>query len=57
MTTDPQHRTVTHEDGERLVVAIVERTPENEQLTDEEIVAGLDEWRRNHNHLHPVDDE
>ncbi|MFD8234027.1 hypothetical protein ACFV20_19365 [Streptomyces sp. NPDC059696] len=43
---DPKYRMVTHEDEDRRVTAIIERTPDNEQKTDAEIVARFDEWQR-----------
>ncbi|UOB09108.1 hypothetical protein MQE23_08585 [Streptomyces sp. HP-A2021] len=52
-----KYRMVTHEDGDRRVIAIIERTPDNEQKTDAEIVARLDQWTREQRHRGLVDDE
>jgi hypothetical protein len=54
---NPEYRTVTHEDGDTCIIAIVQRTPENDQLTDEEIVTGFDHWKREQRHLRAVDSE
>ncbi|MGW4042986.1 hypothetical protein [Streptomyces sp. NPDC004721] len=55
--SEPDHRIVTHEAGDHRLIAIVERTPENDQLSDEEIAARLREWKRKQRHLRVVDDE
>ncbi|CAM5250142.1 hypothetical protein SGLAM104S_01608 [Streptomyces glaucescens] len=56
--SDPKYRTVSHtiEADDTLYVAVVERTPENEQMSDEEIIKSLKIWEQDQ-HLHPVDDE
>lgn len=51
------HRIVTHETGGTRHIAAVRRTAENEQLTDEEIIAGLEEWKRERRHLRAADDD
>lgn len=53
----PEYRTVTHEQGDARFIAVVRRTPENDQMTDEEIVTGLEAWKRGQRHLKAVDDQ
>lgn len=54
---NPEHRIVTHEDGDTRVIAVLQRTAENDQLTDEEIVARFNAWKREQRHLRAVDSE
>lgn len=46
MTDNKTHRIVSHEtkDGTRTI-AVVHRTPETDQLTDDEIITQLEEWK------------
>jgi hypothetical protein len=50
------HRIVTHEAGDSRHIAVVRRSAENDQLSDEEIIAKLEEWKRK-GHLRAVDDD
>ena len=56
--TGDTHRIVSQdrEDGGRDI-AVVRRSEENDRLTDEEIIAELNEWKASRRHLHAVDDE
>lgn len=56
---DPdKYRTVTHavEADDTHYIVVMERTPENDQLSDEEIVKRLQVWKHDQ-HLHAIDDE
>ncbi|MFJ9128908.1 hypothetical protein ACIRJS_32885 [Streptomyces sp. NPDC102340] len=50
-------RIITRENGRSREIAALHRTPENEAMTDEELFAELDEWKRNRRHLRAVEDE
>lgn len=47
--TDPETRIVSHETGDTRHIAVLRRSPETDQMSDEEIIARLQEWRRTRN--------
>ncbi|MGW5123262.1 hypothetical protein ACWEQ7_04205 [Streptomyces sp. NPDC004069] len=55
--TEPEPRVVTHETEDTRIIAAVRRTPETDEMSDDEIVAQLDKWKRKQRHLRAVDDE
>ncbi|MFI1166115.1 hypothetical protein ACH4UM_21460 [Streptomyces sp. NPDC020801] len=58
MTTDDTHRLVSREyEGGTRIIAVVSRDEENDQMSDEHIIAAPNEWKANRRHLRAVDDE
>ncbi|MER5715749.1 hypothetical protein [Streptomyces sp. NPDC002132] len=57
MSEEPRTRIVTHEADGRRVIAVLHRTDDSDRLSDAEIVAHFDEWKRSGRHLRVVDDE
>jgi hypothetical protein len=53
-----EYRTVTHavEADDTHYIAVLRRSPETDQMTDEEVIKGLEIWKREQ-HLHAVDGE
>jgi hypothetical protein len=54
MSDDTRVITRTTANGQQI--AVVQRSPENESMTDEELFAELDEWQRGQRHLRAVED-
>ncbi|MGW5429981.1 hypothetical protein ACWET9_22625 [Streptomyces sp. NPDC004059] len=51
MTENDDHRLVSREDDDGTYqAAVVRRTPETDQLTDDEIITSLEQWRAKRDH-------
>jgi hypothetical protein len=55
---DKDYRTISRDypDGSRII-AVLQTGGEADTKTDDEILDGLQQWKREQQHLHPVDDE
>ncbi|WP_158719327.1 hypothetical protein [Streptomyces sp. NBRC 110035] len=55
--SDPRYRLVSRGTGDAYFAAVVLRDPKTDQMSDDEILDGLESWERAQRHLHAVDDE